>query len=414
MTTRDLLVPFRGERYRDAKRLSAVVAPPYDVITPEQRATLAARAPHNMVHLVLPERGAGDPYEHAASLLTDWRSAGVWVRDAEPTITVLAQDFAVPGGGRRSRLGMFAALVAEPYDTRRVRPHEHTHSGPKADRLALLRATRTSLESILVLAPDADGAMAATLAEIAGRPPHATAELDGVGIRVWIIGGSQATQLTTHHSPLPVYIADGHHRYETAVAYAKEQPSADRLLALVVSARDPGLTVLPTHRVIFGAGRRPETVLDGWRRWFDVTELPHEADALAHLGRAGEGGTACVVAWGEGPLHLLRLKADAPLAELPELGGHAAVRALDVARVEALVVRAILQATTSTPTLRYSADAAEALRLVRTGAAAAVLLNPTRVEQVIAVADAGGVMPPKSTYFAPKVPCGIVVYPSRP
>ncbi|MGH7700827.1 MAG: DUF1015 domain-containing protein, partial [Gemmatimonadales bacterium] len=168
----ELLVPFRGERYAAADRLSALLAPPYDVIAPPERAMLAARDPHNIVHLILPEAGvlpaggAVDRYAHAAALLDRWRGEGVLRRDPEPAVYVLAQDFTVPTGERRTRLGMFAALSAEPYETGRVKPHERTHAGPKADRLALRRATRTGLEAVLVLAPDPDGALAAALAAI--------------------------------------------------------------------------------------------------------------------------------------------------------------------------------------------------------------------------------------------------------
>jgi hypothetical protein len=148
-----------------------------------------------------------------------------------------------------------------------------------------------------------------------------------------------------------------------------------------------------------------------WRTWFDVVRVPAEVDPVAHLAELGRDRTACLVASPDGGVLGLVLKPDARLEEVRDLGASAAVRALDVARVEALVVKPILHADTSTPTLRYTADAREALASVRQGASAAVLLNPTRVEQVFAVADAGDVMPPKSTYFAPKVPSGLVLRP---
>ncbi|MGH7569019.1 MAG: DUF1015 family protein [Gemmatimonadales bacterium] len=416
-TLPELVTPFRGERYGDPgageEALSRRLAPPYDVISKDERARLAALDPHNIVHLVLPEAAApADPYARAAERLAEWRRAGVLVRDAAPAVYVVAQDFTLPTGERRTRLGMFAALAAEPYETRRVRPHEKTHAGPKADRLALLRATQTSLESILVLAPDPDGALSSGLARVVQRPPDARAELDGVGIRLWVVSGADASRLAAHGSRLPLYIADGHHRYETAVAYARERPAADRLLAFIVSVADPGLTVLATHRVIYGAGRDATKLTERWRARFEVSQIPPDADHLALLARAGARGTACLVAWpGDYELCLV-LKTAAPLAGLPELGRTEAVRSLDVAVVEALVVQEILRAGQATPTLTYKADAAEALQAVRAGkAAAAVLLNPTRVNQVLAVADVGDVMPPKSTYFAPKVPGGLVVRP---
>jgi uncharacterized protein (DUF1015 family) len=409
----ELLAPFQGERYRAVERLSALVAPPYDVITPPQRARLAAGDPHNVVHLILPEGRTGDVYGAAAERLAEWRRSGVLVQDPDPAVYVLAQDFALPSGERRTRLGLFAALAAEPYEAGRVRPHERTHAAPKADRLALLRATRTVLESIFVLAPDPDGELAHALADLARRPPAARAELEGVGIQLWIVTGEAASRLTHLASRGPVYIADGHHRYETAVAFARERPAADRLLALVVSTRDPGLSVLATHRVIHGAGRDPAQLLAEWRRWFDVGRVAPCADRMERLAELGRTGTACLVVWpGDYDLSLV-LRRDAPLDDVPELSRSPAVRALDVARIEVLVVQAILRAGTTTPSVSYTADPRQAFDAVRKGgAAAAVLLNPTRVEQVLAVADAGEVMPPKSTYFTPKVPGGLVLKPT--
>jgi len=401
---KELVVPFCGERYRERERLGRLIAPPYDVIDPAERARLAALDEHNIVHLMLPEAPPpGDRYAWAAEQLAAWRRQGVLVRDAEPAVYVMAQG---------SRLGVFVALAAEGYEPRRVRPHEKTHSGPKADRLALLRATRTNLESIFLLAPDRDGALAHALAEIARRPQDASAELDGATIRLWAVRGADLSRFPLPEAPL--YIADGHHRYETASAYARENPAADRVLAFVASARDPGLVILPTHRLIYGSGRRPDAMLALWRAWFDVARVPAGVDPVAHLAELGRDRTACLVASPDGSILGLGLKPEAPLDQVRDLGASAAVGSLDVARVEALVVKPILHADTSTPTLRYTADAREALAAVREGgASAAVLLNPTRVEQVFAVADAGDVMPPKSTYFAPKVPSGLVLKPCQ-
>jgi uncharacterized protein (DUF1015 family) len=397
----DLLVPFRGERYRESGRLSGLIAPPYDVIDPGHRARLAALDEHNIVHLMLPEApSAGDRYAWAGAQLAAWRQSGVLARDRDPAAYVMAQG---------ARLGVFVALVAEGYGPRRVRPHEKTHAGPKADRLALLRATRTNLESIFLLAPDPDRGLEQALTEVARRSPDATAQLDGVDIRFWVVRGGDLSRFPLPQSPL--YIADGHHRYETACAYAGENPAADRVLAFVVSAQDPGLVVLPTHRLIYGAGRRTDAVVPAWRSWFDVAPVPAGGDPVAYLRELGRDRTACLVASPDGDVLGLALKPDAPLEGFPDLGVSAAVRALDVARVETLVVKPLLRADASTPTLGYTADARAALASVRQGASTAVLLNPTRVEQVFAVADAGDVMPPKSTYFAPKVPSGLVLRP---
>ena len=381
------------------------------MIDQAERARLAALDADNIVHVMLPEappgRSEDDRYIVAAERLAAWRRKGVLRRDQQPALYVLAQDFTLPTGEKRTRRGLFAAVAAEGYEPRRIRPHERTHAGPKADRLALMRATAANIESIFLLAPDHDRALANAVAEASQGTPDATAELNGVGIRLWIV--RDASRIPLPASPL--YIADGHHRYETASAYALENPAADRLLALIVSAQDPGLVVLPTHRVIFGAGRELERLLTRWREWFDVQAVPSGRDPVTLLASLGRDRTACLVADRSRVLALL-LRPGALPDRLPSLAQSAAVRDLDVARIESLVVKEILGAGTTTPIVRYVADANEALNLVQHGGAAVtVLLNPTRVDQVFAVADAGDVMPPKSTYFIPKVPSGLVLRP---
>jgi uncharacterized protein (DUF1015 family) len=407
----DLVAPFQGERYSAIERLSALIAPPYDVIDSSARAGYAALDPHNIVHVMLPEAPPGRPederYRAAAQLLAAWRKNGVVRRDPKPLLYVMAQDFTLPTGERYTRRGVFAAVVAEGYEPRRIRPHERTHAGPKADRLALMRATATNIESIFLLAPDRDRSLANAVAAASEATPDATAELNGVGIRLWIVNDHSRFPLP----PSPLYIADGHHRYETASAYAQENRAADRVLALIVSAQDPGLAVLPTHRVIFGTGRDLERLLARWRDWFEIEPLAAGSDPVTTLAALGRNRTACLVA-DRSRMLLLLLKPGALPDRLPILAQSAAVRDLDVARIESLVVKEILGAGTSTPIVRYVADAKDALNLVQHGGAAfAVLLNPTKVEQVFAVADAGDVMPPKSTYFVPKVPSGLVLRP---
>jgi len=407
----DLVAPFQGERYAAVDRLSVLIAPPYDVIDQAERARYAGADRDNIVHVMLPEAPPGKPeddrYGVAAERLAAWRRAGVLRRDARPALYVLAQDFTLPTGERLTRRGVFAAVAAEGYEPRRIRPHEKTHAGPKADRLALMRATATNIESIFLLAPDSDRSLANAVAAVAQGNPDATAELNGVGIRLWMVRDPSRFPLP----PSPLYIADGHHRYETASAYALENPSADRVLALIVSAQDPGLAVLPTHRVIFGAGRDLERLLPRWRDWFDVQPLAAGRDPVTTLASLGVDRTACLVADHARVLVML-LKPGALPDRVPSLAQSTAVRELDVARIESLVVKEILGAGTSTPIVRYVADAQEALNLVQHGGAAvSVLLNPTKVDQVFAVADAGDVMPPKSTYFIPKVPSGLVLRP---
>src|SRR5882672_9337671 len=174
----DLVAPFRGERYAAVERLSSLIAPPYDVIDQAERARYAALAAENIVHVMLPEAPAGAPddarYRAAADRLATWRRKGVLRRDQQPMLYVLAQDFTLPTGEQLTRRGMFAAVAAEGYEPRRIRPHERTHAGPKADRLALMRTTATNIESIFLLAPDRDRALATAVAHASQGMPDAT------------------------------------------------------------------------------------------------------------------------------------------------------------------------------------------------------------------------------------------------
>src|SRR5512145_2068619 len=324
----DLVTPFRGERYAAGEKLSRLIAPPYDVIDTAERARFAALDKHNIVHVMLPEapsgRPADDRYRIAAELLASWRARGILTRDREPALYVLAQDFTLPNGEPYTRRGVLAAVKAEGYEPRRVRPHERTHAGPKADRLALLRATVTNIESIFLLAPDHDRALADAVASVAQAKADATAELNGVGIRLWIV--RDVSRFPFPDAPL--YIADGHHRYETASAYAQENPAADRVLSLIVSAREPGLVVLPTHRLIFGAGREIDRMLPHWRDWFDVQPVPAGVDSVRHLAALGHHQTACLVA-DQSRVVALLLRAGAALDRVPGLAHSVAVRDLD-------------------------------------------------------------------------------------
>jgi len=386
----DLAVPFRGDRFTAADRLSRLIAPPYDVISASQRAAFAAQDAHNIVHVMLPEAPSGDRYAYAAKQLGQWRDDGTLGRDPESSVYVLAQDFVLPTGERRTRVGVFVALAAEGYESRRVRPHEHTHAGPKADRLALLRATQTSLESIFVIAPDSDGALARALRDVVAKPPAATAELGGVGIRLWVLAGAAAAAVTALINRGPVYMADGHHRYETASTYATENAKVDRLLTFVVSAKDAGLAILPTHRVIYGAPVAPEALAGAWSESFDVAEITSTVVPV---------GVGWVVVWPVGRAQSLALK--------PAVAS--GMSDFDVIGSGDYVVRSIVQQA-GTAQLVYTPDAKEAIAAMGKGATAAVLMPAPRLDTVFQVADAQGIMPPKSTYFFPKVPAGMVIF----
>ncbi len=397
-----LVAPFRGERYRAAMRLSEVLAPPYDVISPEERSALAARHAYNVVRVILPE-GDGDRYQRAAALLQDWRQRGVLVPDPGDGLYVVRQRFALAPGVWYQRTGLLAAVAAESFGEGRVKPHERTHPGPKADRLALLRATGTMCEALLMLSRDTAGLLQERLAAVAASQPLAQGELAGVEVTLWQTPAEDAAQLVSAAGAEPLYIADGHHRYETAVAYRRENPKASHTLALIVPMGDPGLIILPTHRLV--AGRPVATeVTAALAQYFTVQPLAPGADLAAALESVPARG-GCLLVLRDRAYRLVRREGTVP----PELNAlPPPVRALDVAWTDQLVVPVLRRIAGEAP-LGYTSDVAAAREaLARGEAGAAVLLRPPTVADVLAVADAGAFMPPKATYFTPKVPSGLV------
>ncbi len=397
--------------------LQDVVAPPYDVIDPEQRAQLAARSPYNVVRIDLPE-GNGDPYGHAAELLARWRQEGVVIRDAEPAIWALAQDYTGPDGQARTRQGFLARVRVEEYGAGRVRPHERTHPGPREDRLRLTRATKANLSPIFSLYSDPPGAAWSAIQPYTAERPFAqTTDADGTVNRLWRVSDSDVIgQVKAAASGAELLIADGHHRYETARVYAEEvggEGPQRYVLMCLVALQDPGLTIFPTHRLV--GGLRPEqheALADALRTNFDVEPLESTSQLLPP---AGEGVRMGYIDSHFRKPFMLTLKdpgiADAALPEHAE-----PYRQLDTAVLEALIMKGALKMTDEDidelAGLRYARDAAEALRLIETGEYdAAFLMAPTPVERVQAVAGAGESMPPKSTYFFPKVPTGLLFNP---
>src|SRR3954447_8582673 len=234
--------------------LQPVAAPPYDVIDAAQRAELLGRSPYNVVEVDLPSDG-GDPYAHAADVLRQWSADGIVVRDEQPALWALAQDYTGPDGRRRTRHGVFARVRVEEYGRGRIRPHERTHPGPKEDRLRLTRAKRANLSRIFSLYDDpANAAWNGLAPHLDTEPWGEVTDPDGTVHRLWRVtdaGAIQAFQDALKGTEL--LIADGHHRYETARVYQQEQPSADHVLMCLVALQDEGLTVFPTHRLAVDA-----------------------------------------------------------------------------------------------------------------------------------------------------------------
>jgi len=426
--------PLRALHYDPAVvgPLADVVAPPYDVIDAGQRAALLARSPFNVVAVDLPqsEPGGADQYTSAGELFESWQLQGALVRDAEPALWAHTQDYTGPDGRARTRRGFFCRVRIEDYGPGRVRPHERTHPGPKEDRLRLTRATRANVSPIFSLYSDPTNAAWEAISPSTQSPPWGeVADGDGTVHRLWRVSDPAtiaAVQAATREAEL--LIADGHHRYETMQAYAAEVDSAagsaapdERapagehryILMCLVALEDPGLTVFPTHRLVGGLDdARRAALASTLERDFDIAEVPIEEIAPTP---------------GEGPLQLgyidgrdrrplrLTLK-DQAIADAALQGHSEAYRHLDTGVLETLLLKNALGLSDEDIAhfngLFYARDTAEALAMVSSGEYdAAFLMRPTPVAQVRDVAGAGENMPPKSTYFFPKLLTGLLFNP---
>lgn len=353
--------PFRAVRYSGAAgRLADLVAPPYDAVSAEERARLYTRSPHNVVHVTLPESA-----EEARRTYREWLADGILEREEEPAAWLAVERFVGPDEVRRERRGVIVSLAAEPYESGQVLPHERTHPGIRQERLELLRATGVQPEPIFVL----------TEAQLEIATPARAADIEVDGSQLWRLERFDAKSL----DEAVLLIADGHHRYESAVELGSELLGGARIMALVVSTSDPGLRVFPTHRVF---SNRPD--LAG--RLGDGCESLDEA--LERLAVEPFTHSAAVAYRADG-------------VEL--------VRGQDSELDVALVDRHGLNGIGYTPNL------AEAVALVDRGdASVAFVLREPRVEDVFASAGRGERMPPKSTYFFPKPLSGILFHPVGP
>ena len=372
--------PFRAVRYdeRKAGPLGSLLALPYDVIGPEERERYLAASPYNVVRLILP-----DDCEEAARLFSEWRRDGILTEETEEAVWWLRQDYEGPDGVRRTRQGVVVSLGLEPYANGVVLPHERTHAGPRRTQLDLLRATHASLSPILLLYDDPSAGARRALEELVEGEPLASAQDGPSTNRLWRITDREA--IAAAQAALAeqrLVIADGHHRYETALAFHEDQGTerSGWTMAVLVNSHGEGLTIFPTHRVV---ARAP--ALDNGFRVTPVSGGPQEA--LAALDRVDHDHPAFVV---------YRAGGDAALVEAPGIAG------LDTAALDRLGLEEVT----------YTPRSEEAVALVDSGRAeAAFLLRPPTIEQVEAVAEAGETMPQKSTYFYPKLFSGLLFHP---
>jgi uncharacterized protein (DUF1015 family) len=396
--------------------LQQLVAPPYDVIDAEQRAALAARSPYNVVRVDLPE--GDDPYAEAARLFQRWQDESAVVGD-EPAFWALVQDYTGPDGRALTRRGIFARVRVTEYGPGRIRPHERTHPGPKEDRLRLTRATKANMSPIFSLYDD-PGQLAWRALEphTNGEPDGETTDDDGTVNRLWRIDDPAAMSAVREAlAPAELLIADGHHRYETARVYADEiggEGDHRYVLMCLVALQDDGLTVFPTHRLLTDVKDPDKQVRLGsrLRELFDIEAI--EQSQLRPPDGSGPLQMGYIDAHHK-QAYRLTLKdqaiADEALAGFPEPYRH-----LDTAILEALVIKGPAGLTDDDIDhkhgLDYSRTDREALEMVLDGRAdCAFFLRSSPVQQVRDIAAAGVNMPPKSTFFFPKVPTGLVFNP---
>lgn len=430
------LLPFRAYRYNPAVAgdLAALVSPPYDVIPEEHREALHRRHPFNAIRLILGEDLPGDDaqenrYARSARYFAEWVKAGVLVREPAPAYYVVRQTFPDAGGAEQTRTGLVAAVRLQPYGAGRVFPHEQTFPRPKEDRLRLMRAMPANLEQILVLYDGPADPVRRLWDWVAGTRPVADFRDDlGMRTRFWVVRDPEAlSAITVAFRDRRLFIADGHHRYETALLFREEMRAADSapaetrdrrtynyLTMSLVHVEDPGLVILPTHRLLapFPGADAPaiRRTLEAagfftpWPLGPPEEGLPGLLEALEKV----QEGCTVGCAWGAGEGGLLRL---------PDRRGASPADALDVVQVHDRILAPLLAraGAGAEETVSYTRDAPAALAAVRRGKQAlALFLRPPTVKQVVAVALAGGRMPQKTTYFYPKIVTGLLFQRAEP
>ncbi len=419
--------PLRGLRYSRAHSRAGVYAPPYDVIDPAMRRALLAADPYNVVGIDLGPK-PDDPawYAEAAATKRRWLGEGVLARDAQPAFYGYQQTFRVPTGETLVRTGLIGRVELRAWGDG-VHPHERTRLGPRADRLALMRATGAQTSPVFGMYHDPRGDATRWLVP-PSDPLLDFVDAEGVRQVFWAITDAQATQaITAALAEREIVIADGHHRYETALAYrtgrreAEGDPAGvqpyDYALMYLAAAEDPGLRILATHRVVsgpdesFGAG----ALLGGVQRHFDARRAEGAAPLHEAIAQSAGDGVAIGMCLPGGERWVLRLRA--PEAALQAAEGHMApdLALLDVAVLQNLILAPLLGLTAevlaATERVSYTIHEDEACRAVTGGALAAFILNPTSMDQVWRTALHGVTMPQKSTYFYPKLLTGLVFNP---
>ena len=422
--------PFRAWRYRPERvPLARVLTQPYDKITPEMQEQYYKSSPYNLVRIILGKHDAADTeadnaYTRAAASFQDWRQTGILRQDSEPSLYSYSQTFAVPGSGvQAERRGFIALGQIEEYSAGIVFRHEQTLAKPKADRLNLLRATRAHFGQIFMLYSAT--AEVDSLLDSAAAPDIDVADEYGVVHRVWKISEPRViASVQAQMANQKLIIADGHHRYETALTYRNERRAAhgagaapyDWVMMTLVNMNRPGLVILPTHRVVHGLPSFSTAQFQqAAQQFFNVEEVTGDLDAThatAILRESGHAGTALLAVIAERSFLLHSPKA---LGSTLLAGFSPRQQSLDVVQLHKYLLEGVLgiseEAIRNQQNVSYYREAAGALAQVRSGRAqVAFLMNPVRIEQMRDIAFAGEVMPQKSTDFYPKLLSGLTIY----
>ena len=407
------VIPFSGLRYDATKveGIANVIAPPYDVIKPEERASLEAQHPANIIRLILSQPHDDDTddanqYTRAATLMNQWISDGTLVRDTTPRYYIYDQSFNAPDGKNYTRRALIALVKLEPFENRIVLPHEKTHAGPKADRLNLMRQCHANLSPIFLIYADPAGNIEQIMENFTDdHPPEIDcAETFGSTHQLWCLEEAERNrEIQNLFASIPLLIADGHHRYETALAFQEEMAHTGLsgygyMMVNLVRMESPGLAVLAIHRLLdnlnadkiaHAIAKLPEV--------FEVHEIDTQAGLMTKL-EALKGKSPAVGMYTADNTYRL-------------LTPHSVTSGqLDVTLVQETLIKEMFQIETLADHISYTAYADDAVAHVKAGAdRVALLMNPTPVEQVLDVAMAGSTMPQKSTYFYPKMATGFVL-----
>ncbi len=426
-----LLSPFRPYRYNPdvINDLGAVIAPPYDVISPEKRNALLERDPRNVIQLILPEGDESTRYVHAAKLFDKWIASGALLRDETEAIYPYAQIFSHPISGERiERRGFIALVRLSPFSEGKILPHERTLSGPKEDRLKLMLATDANLEPIFGVYRDPDSRSGARLGEAmaSADPLVAVTDSDDVEHRLWRLDAAETIEgFADDLRENVVFIVDGHHRYETALNYSRmmhernpelpEGAPPDWIMIFVAPTSDPGLVILPTHRIVHSLPTFDfDDLLATLAPSFEVTPVATRAEGMAALAESPDRPSFLLLA--DGREAVVRLRPECPIDTVVDPSLPAPLKPLDVTVLHHHILQELLgvtpEAQAAQSNLRYVKSEEEAFAAAVDGTSQlVVVMNPTKLDQVESVAESGSVMPQKSTYFYPKLASGLLFNP---